>query len=59
MHGSYEHAAKLMMRSSYWIRYSPLYGLSYVKNCFVGSAPPIFLTEKASLFVQVFRSVHR
>ncbi|CAE8677015.1 unnamed protein product, partial [Polarella glacialis] len=33
-------------KSSYWMRYSPMYGLSYVKNSFFGSAPPLFLTEK-------------
>eukprot|EP00441_Pelagodinium_beii_P036028 CAMPEP_0197632842 /NCGR_PEP_ID=MMETSP1338-20131121/9395_1 /TAXON_ID=43686 ORGANISM="Pelagodinium beii, Strain RCC1491" /NCGR_SAMPLE_ID=MMETSP1338 /ASSEMBLY_ACC=CAM_ASM_000754 /LENGTH=151 /DNA_ID=CAMNT_0043204413 /DNA_START=73 /DNA_END=528 /DNA_ORIENTATION=- len=40
-------------KSSYWMRYSPLYALSYVKNCFVGSAPPIFLTEKVEREVNV------
>eukprot|EP00930_Biecheleria_cincta_P071282 TRINITY_DN58798_c0_g1_i1.p2 TRINITY_DN58798_c0_g1~~TRINITY_DN58798_c0_g1_i1.p2 ORF type:complete len:171 (+),score=25.38 TRINITY_DN58798_c0_g1_i1:58-513(+) len=34
-------------KSSYWTRYSPLFGISYIKNAFIGSSPPLFLTEKA------------
>eukprot|EP00931_Biecheleriopsis_adriatica_P090855 TRINITY_DN6477_c0_g1_i10.p1 TRINITY_DN6477_c0_g1~~TRINITY_DN6477_c0_g1_i10.p1 ORF type:complete len:154 (+),score=33.58 TRINITY_DN6477_c0_g1_i10:68-529(+) len=33
-------------KSSYWVRYSPTYAISNVKNAFFGSAPPLFLTEK-------------
>eukprot|EP00931_Biecheleriopsis_adriatica_P043421 TRINITY_DN2482_c1_g1_i1.p1 TRINITY_DN2482_c1_g1~~TRINITY_DN2482_c1_g1_i1.p1 ORF type:complete len:154 (+),score=26.70 TRINITY_DN2482_c1_g1_i1:76-537(+) len=33
-------------KSSYWMRYSPIYAFSYVKNSFFGTAPPLFLTEK-------------
>ena len=31
----------------YWVRYSPLYALSNIKNAFLGGAPPVFLTAKA------------
>ena len=34
-------------KSSYWVRYSPLYALSNIKNAFLGGAPPVFLTAKA------------
>eukprot|EP00440_Ansanella_granifera_P065318 gb/GFBE01070835.1/.p1 GENE.gb/GFBE01070835.1/~~gb/GFBE01070835.1/.p1 ORF type:complete len:152 (+),score=38.46 gb/GFBE01070835.1/:1-456(+) len=40
-------------KSSYWVRYSPLYAFSYIKNCFAGSSPPIFLTEKVEHEVNV------
>eukprot|EP00931_Biecheleriopsis_adriatica_P123560 TRINITY_DN98614_c0_g1_i1.p1 TRINITY_DN98614_c0_g1~~TRINITY_DN98614_c0_g1_i1.p1 ORF type:complete len:152 (+),score=31.34 TRINITY_DN98614_c0_g1_i1:85-540(+) len=33
-------------KSSYWVRYSPMYALSAIKNSFAGSAPPLFLSEK-------------
>eukprot|EP00930_Biecheleria_cincta_P059325 TRINITY_DN4506_c0_g1_i1.p1 TRINITY_DN4506_c0_g1~~TRINITY_DN4506_c0_g1_i1.p1 ORF type:complete len:154 (-),score=22.84 TRINITY_DN4506_c0_g1_i1:43-504(-) len=33
-------------KSSYWVRYSPLFSFSYLKNAFIGSSPPLFLTEK-------------
>lgn len=33
-------------KSSYWIRYSPGYCFSAIKNSFIGSAPPMFLTDK-------------
>eukprot|EP00930_Biecheleria_cincta_P024911 TRINITY_DN17784_c0_g1_i2.p1 TRINITY_DN17784_c0_g1~~TRINITY_DN17784_c0_g1_i2.p1 ORF type:complete len:168 (-),score=27.49 TRINITY_DN17784_c0_g1_i2:431-886(-) len=34
-------------KSSYWVRYSPIYAVSYIKNAVMGSAPPLFLTAKA------------
>ncbi|CAE7305374.1 unnamed protein product [Symbiodinium natans] len=33
-------------KSSYWIRYSPMYALSYIKETVVGAPPPLFLSEK-------------
>eukprot|EP00435_Cladocopium_sp_Y103_P030051 s2648_g7.t1 len=33
-------------KSSYWITWSPLYWLSYVKQCFTGAAPPLFLEKQ-------------
>merc|ERR1719469_1852395 len=35
-------------KSSHWIRYSPGYVFSDVKNAFFSSSPPVFLTAKAS-----------
>eukprot|EP00930_Biecheleria_cincta_P032382 TRINITY_DN2247_c0_g1_i1.p1 TRINITY_DN2247_c0_g1~~TRINITY_DN2247_c0_g1_i1.p1 ORF type:complete len:176 (+),score=29.60 TRINITY_DN2247_c0_g1_i1:75-530(+) len=34
-------------KSSYWVRYSPIYCVSSIKNAVMGSAPPLFLTTKA------------
>eukprot|EP00930_Biecheleria_cincta_P032383 TRINITY_DN2247_c0_g2_i1.p1 TRINITY_DN2247_c0_g2~~TRINITY_DN2247_c0_g2_i1.p1 ORF type:complete len:176 (+),score=35.83 TRINITY_DN2247_c0_g2_i1:66-530(+) len=33
-------------KSSYWVRYSPMYGIISIKNAFIGSSPPLFLTKK-------------
>ncbi|CAL1141877.1 unnamed protein product [Cladocopium goreaui] len=33
-------------KSSYWITWSPLYWLSYAKQCFTGAAPPLFLEKQ-------------
>merc|ERR1740129_266562 len=34
-------------KSSYWIRYSPMYAISNIKNAFISSSPPVFLAAKA------------
>eukprot|EP00434_Breviolum_minutum_P021076 symbB.v1.2.018596.t1/scaffold1489.1/size143467/4 len=33
-------------KSSYWIRYSPMYGLAYIRDSITASTPPLFLSEK-------------
>mmetsp|Transcript_11047 Transcript_11047/g.20050 ORF Transcript_11047/g.20050 Transcript_11047/m.20050 type:complete len:152 (+) Transcript_11047:77-532(+) len=40
-------------KSSYWIRYSPKYIFYNIKAALTGSAPPIFLSEKAEYSVNV------
>ncbi|CAJ1394974.1 unnamed protein product [Effrenium voratum] len=40
-------------KSSYWQQYSPLYVMGSIKDCFLGSAPPLFLPAKVERAVDV------